>query len=131
MGKIFGREPALWIGAVSGLLSLGTALGFDGLSATQVAAIIAVINAVGAVISALAVRPIGPAVFTNLVAAGAALTSAYGFELSPEIVGGVNVAVLAVLSLLVRGQVSPTGATQAVAPPAPPPVVSSGPGRVG
>ncbi len=130
--KIFGRDPALWIGALSGLLSLGTSLGLDGLSAVQVASIVALINAVAAVLTALAVRPIGPAVFTNLVAAGAALAAAYGFEVSPEVVGAVNVATIAALTLLTRGQVSPAGAVQAVAPPAPEPVAPPvrGPGMV-
>ena len=130
--KLFGREPALWIGALSGVLSLGTSLGLDGLSAGQVAAIIALINAVALLLTMLAVRPIGPAVFTNVVAAAAALSAAYGFEVSSEVVGGINVAVLAVLTLLTRGQVSPKDAAQAVAPPAPEPVVgpTRGPGHM-
>jgi hypothetical protein len=123
--KILGREPTLWIGAIAGLLSLGTSLGLDGLSTNQVGAIIAAINAVAAVAMAVTVRPIGPAVFTQLVAAVAALVGAYGFNVSSEVVGAVNVGLLAVLTLLTRGHVSPTGATQAVAPAAAPVVRTS------
>ncbi len=127
--KLFGREPALWIGFLASALSLGTAVGFPGLSQFQVAAIVAGCNAVAALIMGLAVRPIGPAIFTNVVAALAAIGTAYGFTVPSETIGAVNFVVLAGLSLLTRGQVSPAGATTAVAPPAAPPVVSTTSGR--
>lgn len=122
---LFGREPALWIGTMSSVLSLGTAVGFPGLSQGQVAAIVAALNAVSLVVMAWAVRPIGPAIFTNVIAALAAVGTAYGLDVPSEVVGGVNFVVLAVLSLLTRGQVSPTGAVQAVAPAAAPVVRTS------
>lgn len=127
--RIFGREPALWIGTIASSLSLGTALGFPGLSQGQVAAIVAALNAVALLFMAWAVKPIGPAVFTNVVAALAALGVAYGFDVSSEVIGAVNFVVLTALSLITRGQVSPTGAVQAVAPPAPPPVVEATPAQ--
>lgn len=106
---LFGREPALWIAALAALLGIGVTLGLDGLSATQAAAIVAVLNAAAAVWTALKVRPVAPAAFTGAVSAGAALLVAYGLDVSQETVGAINVAVLAVLSLLTRGQVSPAG----------------------
>ncbi|MEO3930927.1 hypothetical protein ABGB07_44860 [Micromonosporaceae bacterium B7E4] len=105
--KIFGREPALVIGFISAALSLGTALGFQGLSGEQVALIVAALNAVLGVVMAVATRPIAPAAFTTLVAAVSALAAGYGFDVSPEVVGGLNALVLAGLTLLTRGQVVP------------------------
>lgn len=109
-------EPALIIGFIAAALSLGTALGFPGLSAEQVAVIVAAINAAATVIVAVKVRPIAPAAFTGLVAAVAAVALAYGYEVSSEVVGGVNAVVLAALSLLTRAQVTPTSAIPAQRP---------------
>ena len=103
-------EPALIVGFIAAALSLGTALGFPGLSAEQVAVIVGGVNAVGTVIVAVKVRPIAPAAFTGLVASVAAVALAYGFEVSSEVVGGVNALVLAALSMLTRAQVTPTSA---------------------
>jgi hypothetical protein len=124
--RIFGYEPALWIGVLASSLSLGTAVGVPGLSQYQVAAVVAGVNTVAAAAMAWQVRPVAPAVFTNVVGALAALGLAYGFSVPSEAVGAVNFVVLNVLALLTRGQVSPTGATEAVAPSAPEPVVAAG-----
>lgn len=121
--RIFGREPALWVGFLTSALAVAGALGLDGLSAGQAAAIGGGLNAVGAVVSAWQTRPIAPSIYTNAVAAGAAVAAAYGAHASPELVLVINGAVLSALTLLTRGQVSPTGAVEAVAPPAPPPAV--------
>jgi len=104
---LFGREPALYIAAIAAILGIAVTLGIDGLSATQAAAIVAVLNAAAAVWTAMLVRPIAPAAFTGLVSAAAALLAAYGLDVSQETVGAINGAVLAVLALLTRGQVSP------------------------
>jgi hypothetical protein len=100
-------EPALLIGTLSAGLSLLTAFALPGFSAVQVAAIVAVFNAGLAVAVALRVRPVGPAVFTGAVAAVVALVAAYGYDVTPQVVGGLNALVVAVLSLLTRGQVTP------------------------
>jgi hypothetical protein len=123
--RIFGREPALWVGTIATALSLGTAVGVPGLSQYQVAALVVAINAVAFGITAWQVRPIAPSLFTNVVGALFAVGTAYGFSVTSETVGGVNALVIAVLSLIMRGHVSPTGATEAVAPPAAPPVVAA------
>ncbi|MFE9735497.1 hypothetical protein ACFYO9_34140 [Streptomyces sp. NPDC005863] len=88
-------------------LSLLVSFGFDGLSAEQSAAIVAVISAVFAATTAVITRPIAPSAFTGLVAAAVALLAAYGLNVGQETVGALNAIVLAVLGLLTRGQVAP------------------------
>jgi hypothetical protein len=107
--KILGREPALIISTLSALLSLIVTFNV-GMSGEQAGAIVAVTSAVFGAITAAMTRPIAPAAFTALVAAGAALLAAYGLNVSAETVGATNAVVLAVLALLTRGQVSPKGA---------------------
>jgi hypothetical protein len=114
--RIFGREPALILGALSAGLSLLVTLGAD-LTAEQAGAIVAVVSAAFAVVTAAVTRPIAPAAFTGFVAAAAALLMAYGLEVSTEAVGATNAAVLAALALLTRGQVSPIPAADPVRAP--------------
>jgi hypothetical protein len=102
-------EPALIIGFLSAALSVGTALHFDGLSAEQVSLIVAVINAALAAVVAARVRPVAPAAFTGLVGAVVALTAAYGFDVSREVVGAVDALVVAGLAMLTRPQVTAVG----------------------
>jgi len=103
---IFGREPALILGAISAALSLLVTLGI-GLTADQAGAWTAVISGVFAVVTAVMTRPIAPAAFTGLVTVVATLLAAYHFDVSAGTVAAVNGTVLAVLTLLTRGQVSP------------------------
>lgn len=115
--KLFGREPALIVGALSAALSLVVTLGV-GLTANQAGAWTAVITAVFAVITAVMTRPVAPAAFTGLVTVTATLLAAYHFDVSAGTVAAVNGTVLAVLTLLTRGQVSPTVARKPVGPAA-------------
>ncbi|GAB3856523.1 hypothetical protein GCM10029963_53040 [Micromonospora andamanensis] len=105
--KIFGREPTLWIQALSAMLGVLVTFGVPGLSATQAAAIVAAVSAVFAAINAALVRPVAPAAFTGLVTAFAVLVAAYGLDVSQETVGAVQLTVVAVLALLTRTQVTP------------------------
>lgn len=105
--KIFGREPSLWISLIGTVLSLVAGFGMDWLSPEQAALVVVVLNAVLAAVNALAVRPVSPVAFTYLVGAVAALVAAYGVEVSQSMVGAVNAAVLALLGLLLRGNVTP------------------------
>lgn len=104
------REPALYIGVLSGGLSLLVAVGFGSLTSDQAALIVAAITAVGGVVTAIATRPVAPAAFTALVAAGAALLAGFHFDVSAGTVAAVNGLVLAVLTLVTRHQVSPVSA---------------------
>lgn len=111
--KIFGREPALIISATGAVL--GVVVSFNvGLSAVEAGWWMALLSAGFGAAAAAATRPIAPAAFTGLVAAGAGLLTAYGFDVSAETVGSINAAVLAGLALLTRGQVSPVAKPKSV-----------------
>lgn len=110
--RIFGREPALVIAAISAGLSLLVTFNV-GLTGEQAGALVAVISGALAAVTAAMTRPIAPSAFTGLVAAAVALLSSYGFSVAPETVGALNAVTLAVLGLLTRGQVSPTPAAAA------------------
>lgn len=64
-------------------------------------------------INALKVRPIAPAAFTALVTTAAPLLAHFELALSTEQIAGLQFAIVTVLALLVRTQVSP------IADPAP------------
>ncbi len=100
-------EPAIVLQTISAGLALMVTFGIPGLSAEQAALIVAVVAAILGVITALKVRPIAPAIFTTLITAGAALLTGYGLDLSQEMIGAVQVFVVAVMTMLTRGQVSP------------------------
>jgi len=105
--KLFQREPTLWIAVISsGIVVLGT-LGFHYLSGQQAGLIVAAINAVALAINAYTVRPVAPAAFTYAIGAIVAVVGSYGLNVSPETLGAINLAVVPVLALLTRGQVSP------------------------
>lgn len=107
---IFGREPTLVLQSIGAGLGIFVALGVPGLSAEQAALIIAVLTGLVAVANAVVVRPVAPAAFIGLVGASAALLAAYGFDVSQPVVGAISSAVVVVLALLTRGQVTPVPA---------------------
>ena len=106
--RIFGREPTLWISVIASVLSLVAGFGLDWMTAEQASLIVVGLNALLGIWNGLAVRPVAPAAFTYAVGALAAVAAAYGLDVSQEMVGSINVVVVAVLALLTRGQVSPT-----------------------
>lgn len=106
--KIFGREPTLILQSISALLAVFVAVGIPSLTAETAALIVALIAAGIGVVNAVMVRPLAPAAFTGFIAAGAALLAGYGLELSQEVVGSVSAAVVVLLALLTRGQVTPS-----------------------
>jgi hypothetical protein len=109
----FRFEPAILIQTISAGLALLVTFGIPGLSADQAALIVATVAAILGVVTALKVRPIAPAIFTTLITAGAALLTGYGLDLSQEMIGAVQVFVVAVMTMLTRGQVSPAATTPA------------------
>jgi hypothetical protein len=107
--KLFGREPALIMGAVGAVLSWIATLGFDQFSAGQSTALITFLSA-GVI--ALTTRPWAPALFVGVISAGAALAAAYQLHWSEEAVTGLGTIVLAGFALFgIRPQVEPKTAT--------------------
>jgi hypothetical protein len=106
--KIFGREPVVVLNALAAALGLIVSLGVTGLTAEQAGAIVGIATAILGAIAAAMTRPIAPQAFTTVVAAGAVLVGTYGYEISQETVGAINMLVLAALTLLTRAQVSPS-----------------------
>ncbi|GHJ11232.1 hypothetical protein TPA0907_55990 [Micromonospora humidisoli] len=105
--RIFGREPALVIGAVGSLMTVLAALNVPGLSAGAAAAITALI---AAGITAWATRPVAPALYVGVIGAGASLLAEYGFHVSDGTVAAIGGAIVAGFALFgVRPQVSPAG----------------------
>lgn len=102
--KIFGREPALWLAVIGSILTVLVGMNLDFLSAGQAAAIMA---AVTAVIIAICTRPVAPALFTGVLAAGVALFAEYGVHLPDGVVAGLTALVLSLFALVSRGQISP------------------------
>ena len=105
--RIFGREPALWISFLASLILLLGTLGFRWLDGDQASIVVIAINAIAAALTAYAVRPISPAVFTYAVGSIVAVFSAYGLNVSPETLAMLNGVTVMGLGLLTRGQVAP------------------------
>lgn len=105
--KIFGRDPTLWIALISALIPVVGSVGLHWLSGQQAALIVVAVNAIAAAINAYTVRPISPVAFTYAVGAIVAVLGAYGLNLPIETVASINFAVVPILALLSRGQVSP------------------------
>ncbi|GAA4799486.1 hypothetical protein [Streptomyces ziwulingensis] len=106
--RIFGREPVAVLNTLSAALGFVVSLGVTPLTAETSAAIVAFVTALLGGIAAARTRPIAPQAFTTVVAAGAVLVAAFGFEVSQATVGAVNGVVLAALTLLTRVQVTPS-----------------------
>lgn len=106
--KIFGREPALWLGVIGAALTTLVSLNFPGLSVGTVAAIMALLTALA---TALTTRPIAPAVFVGVLTAGVALFTEYGVNVSDGLVAGLTSVLLAAFALFgIRPQVRPAAA---------------------
>lgn len=105
--RLFGREPVVVLNTLAAVLGLIVSLGITPLTAEQAGGIVAFFTAVLAAIAAAMTRPVAPQAFTAVVAAGAVLVAAFGYEVSQGTVGAINTAALAVLTLLTRVQVSP------------------------
>lgn len=105
--RIFGREPTVVIQSLAALLSIAVAFKVPGLSAEQAGLIIAAIYAVLGAVNAYTVRPVTPAAFISAVGAVTALTAAYGLSFTQEQVGSISSAIVAMIVLLTRSQVSP------------------------
>lgn len=110
--RIFGREPTLLLQALSGLLGVIVAIGDDGhpifgLNAMRAGLVVAAIAAILGAINAALVRPIAPAAFQLVLTTAFPLINAYGVHVSAALLASLQVALLAFIVLLTRGQVTP------------------------
>lgn len=105
MIKIFGREPALWLGFIAALVQSLTAYGFN-VSADVQTAVNAVAAAVVAVILAVVLKngAIGAALM-QFASAGMSLLVGLGLNWSADRQSLVMASVAALLALLTRTQV--------------------------
>lgn len=101
-------EPVAVLNTLSAVLGLIVSLGVTPLSAEMAGAIVAFVTAVLGGIAAAKTKPVAPQAFTAIVAAGAVLVATFGYDVSQEVIGGVNGVVLAGLTLLTRMQVTPS-----------------------
>ncbi len=105
---VFGREPAVLIGAVAALLAVLIGFVPDALTTAQAGAITAFLTAGAAVWTALKVRPVAPTLFVGVITTGATLLATFGFDLSQSQVGAVAAASVALMTaLVVRPQSTP------------------------
>lgn len=121
--RIFGREPVVVLNTLSAVLGLVVSLGFSALTPEQAGAIVGVVTAVLGAVAAWLTRPVVPQAFTAVVAAGAVLVAAFGYDVSQSTIGAVNGVVLAVLTLLTRPQVSPSSSQAPASQPSGPQAV--------
>lgn len=106
-GNIFKREPALWIAAISAILGVIVSFGWSGLDDADATNIMALINAGAYFITAIKTRPVALSAFTGLLTTGAILAAGYGFDVPQATLGALQLALVAVVTLVLRGQVTP------------------------
>lgn len=103
--KIFGREPALFIGFITAVAAFLGATGIPGFDAGQAAAVAAVL---GALVTAFTTKPVAVSLFTGAFSMAVALLAEYSFHLSDAVVGGATALIVAAFALfVVRPQVDP------------------------
>ncbi len=109
----FRREPTFYLQGLQVLLALLVSFRVLGLTEELSALVLSLAGAVLGAYNAAKVRPVAPAAFTAVITTAAPLLAHFRLDLSTEQIGALQFAVLFVLALLTRTQVSP------VADPAP------------
>jgi CHASE2 domain-containing sensor protein len=105
--KIFGREPAFWVGVLEALIAVLVTFKIDGLSQEQAGFWIAVIVAVGGLLTAWATRDTALAALVAVVKALLVLGVAYGLHVTEEQIGLIAALVTTVGAGWLRTQTSP------------------------
>jgi hypothetical protein len=96
------NEPAAIVAVVQTAVALIVTLGFR-LTTAEAAGIVAFTAALLAAIPAVLARPVGISAITGLVTAGVTLLIAFGVPgIHPGVVASLNAAIVAVLSLVLR-----------------------------
>ena len=112
--KWFGREPALVIQGIAGVLATLVVFGLPGWSDALVAAIVGVLTAGAAVWTAVHVRPVAPSLFGGLISAVVALLGVlHVYDVGQAQLGAVQLAVAGLVAILTRPQQTPVVALPA------------------
>jgi hypothetical protein len=105
--KLFGREPALWIAVIQAALMLLFTLGVPGIDGGLAGAVSLMLTAAATAWTAWATQPVSPAVFTGFIVAAVQLGTRWGLDLSDVQVSSVTAFVALVVTLVIRGQITP------------------------
>jgi membrane associated rhomboid family serine protease len=105
--RIFGREPALWLGMIAALLNVIVGFGWH-LTDTQVSLINIALAAVFAVAGAVLVRPFPVPILIGAVNAVLSVAIAFGVHLSSASMGLIDAGIFAVMAFVLRQSVTPT-----------------------
>lgn len=104
--KVFGREPAVWIGLIEAALAFALSVGLDW-SADQVALVMAAVVAVFGVYSAYVTRDTMLGVVVGLTKAVIALFIGFGLSVSPELTASLIGLVVVGVGFFQRTQTAP------------------------
>jgi TM2 domain-containing membrane protein YozV len=105
MGKVYGREPAVWLAALGALWQILSAFGLDFSAQLQSIATAAVAAGLGLIIAV----QVGDGIFaalTGLITAGTSLVSYFALDWSAETQAKFVGAVMVILGLWVRDKVT-------------------------
>jgi len=114
--RLFGREPALIIAVIGAVVGLLVTFNLKWLDAEQGAAFLVCVDAVAALLTAITVRPVAPAVFVYASTAIFKLLAAYHFHVADETIAAVNVLIVALVAAAVRNQVTPAADPEPLMP---------------
>lgn len=106
-GRIFGREPAAWIGLIQALLALALSSSAFSLTPETVALIMAVVTAAFGVYTAWVTAGTMLGVIVGLANAVAALVVGYGFNLSTATTSAAIALITVALGFFQRTQTTP------------------------
>lgn len=123
----FGREPALIIGTVQAILTALIMFGLPGLNDGLAGAIVATLSAFAGLLTAIYVRPIAPSIANGMIAALVALVAAFGVDVPQQWTGAAVLVVSSLVTLFVRGEVSPVKVIDGTAVVVQPEIRSSDP----
>ena len=104
--KIFGREPAVWVGVIEAFLAVLLSFGI-GISDTSYGPIMAVVVALGGFVTALGTKDTLLGALIGLIKAGLVLVAVYGVTITEQQQGALIAAVSVMFAFYQRTQTSP------------------------
>jgi hypothetical protein len=106
--RTFRPEPALILGIIGAIGTFLVSLNVTWLSASALAAIMALLTAI---VTAVFTKPVAPALYVGVLAAASAVAAQYGLHWSDGAVAALSGVILAAFALFgIRPQVVPTNA---------------------